>query len=176
MCHPVLFGFIFGVFLAKMLRRWAFYRNGGGGCCGGHWARRRAAWRYGGFGPFGGHGGHWARAGAGPAAATGRPLEELVRGLDLSTRQQQEATPILGLAREHLGGSGPRLEGALAAVAGERFDRARAEEALADSPPEVRRELLDGLEHLHNILIPEQREHLRAQLSGNTPPPAGTQV
>jgi hypothetical protein len=77
---------------------------------------------------------------------------------------------VLTLAQEWLGPAGPRIEAALLAVAGDRFEPVLIEGLLEGAPEPVRRELTEGLEHLHTILISEQREQLRNQLSrGKTP-------
>ncbi len=153
MCHPVLFGLLIGVLAAKLLRRFSSCRGG----CGSRWEFRH--------GPFGRdfRGSYSSFAGA---RSVTRSIDELLLGLDLNKRQQEEAQPILDRLVERTGKSGPRLTAALSAVAAERFDRAQAERIFTDAPPEAGRELVDGLEHFHNILIPEQREHLRARLDG----------
>lgn len=171
MCHSFLFSLLFGILLARVLFRWRYggcgaWRQGGGACGGagfgglrggrgfGRWARR-------GFpgGPFGG-------GGAFPEAFQGgaRPIETILQGLELNQRQQEEAAPVLNLLTEAVGRAGARVEFALAAVAAESFERGRLEGLLVDAPTELRRELIDGLEHVHNILIPEQRAHLLKQL------------
>ena len=163
MCHSLLFGLLLGAFVARLAFRRRFHHAWHGGAC--------AAWR----GPSGD--GRFGRFydGVQGFERAGRSfnLGELVRDLELNARQQEEAQPVLTQLREQLGGSQLRLRGALAAVAAEGFDRARAESVVTDVAPEVRLQLLEGLEHLHDILIPEQREVLRARLQGQgaTPNP-----
>jgi hypothetical protein len=175
MCHSILMGLILGFLASRVfigLRRLRAMRYGQDLGCGG-WHRH--AMRGGPFHRYWQHGRHGE---PGPGAAffsrfmapgLGKSIEELAGALDLNARQQQEAAPALTRLREYLGERGPHMEAALSAVAGERFDRQRLQDLLAHPslvvPPEVTRELLDGLEHLHNILIPEQREALRDQLS-----------
>lgn len=194
MCGAIIFGLIFGALTLRAMKRWAYYHHGcgggglGHGCggpgaghghCGGPRGRRFMYYRWGGAGggwgagPWGGHGqpdGSFAPdnpfgirgAAARPA---GKPIAEVLRSLELNERQQQEAAPVLALAHEWLGPSGPRIEAALLAVAAERFEPVLVEGLLADAPAPIQREILDGLEHLHTILISEQREQLRTQLS-----------
>jgi hypothetical protein len=167
-------------------RRVMYYRWGGagGGWGNGPWGGQPG---HGGHGSHGGHGGHGSYEaqdnpfGIRGAAArpAGKPIAEVLRSLELNERQQQEATPVLALAHEWLGPSGPRIEAALLAVASERFEPVLVEGLLTDAPEPVQREILEGLEHLHTILISEQREQLRTQLSRSnkaapsTPPPSG---
>ncbi len=172
MCHPVLFGLLLGVLAAKLLRRF----SGCGGCHGGRRGGRRFG---GGFGARWGGGDHSGldrdfrgapfSDGSGAARTPSRPIEELLLGLDLNQRQKEEAQPIFDRLAEFFGRSGPRLSAALSAIAAERFDRGQVEALFAGASPEVRRDLPDGMEHVHNILIPEQREHLRARLAGSAP-------
>jgi hypothetical protein len=87
-----------------------------------------------------------------------------VRGLELNDRQQAEANPVFALVRERLGGIGVRMEAALRVVADDRFEPEPLIALLGGWPQDRQRELLDAIEHLHTILIPEQREQLRKEL------------
>src|SRR5947209_2139055 len=127
MCHSFLLSLLLGVLLAKLawrIRHRGCSGYGGAGSCGGAgWRGGWHGWRghHGGPGPFGhffggrgqGFGGPpWAWAGRAPV----RPMEELLRGLDLNQRQQEEAGPVLQTLAEAVGPAGPRLEFALSAV------------------------------------------------------------
>lgn len=177
MCHSVLFGLLLSAFFVRVAMRWHRYQAlgpgacGGGGCGGGFGGRRFG-------GPFGWR--RWERFGHfadgfGGFERPGRAvhLGEIVRDLELNARQQEEAQPVLTQLREQLGHSPLRFRGALSAVAAESFDRARAERVVDGVAPDQRGKLLEGLEHLHNILIPEQREVLRARLQGQGAGAAG---
>jgi hypothetical protein len=189
MCCGTLLGFIVGVVVFKIFRRWAAWRFGSGGhsCghfasgCGGHY-RSYNRWRN--YGP--GHGG-WDRGGAAQgsdfgaasnsnagsnvgssaassAASTGRPIDDLVRVLELNQRQKDEAAPVLSLIKQRLGVLGPRVDLALVVIAGDRFEPEPLLAQLGDLPDFVQHELCEALEHLHTILISEQREALRKEL------------
>lgn len=101
-----------------------------------------------------------------PTPTTGKSAEELIKGMDLNQRQRAEAQPVLALLKAQLGPSGAALEAALATVAAEQFDPAKVRAALQldHAPPALAHDILDGLEHFHTILIPEQRESLRDAL------------
>lgn len=180
MCHSWFLGLLVGVLAFKVLRYCAWRHGFGGRHCGGfrahnggcHGGRR-------GFVYF--RAGSYGEADFGPSAgsAGARPINQVLKSLELNQRQQEEALPVLSLLQEVAGSSGPRVEAALLAVAAARFEPQLVEGVLADVPPGPRRELVDGLEHLHNILIPEQRETLREQLArkpkaGPTPPPSSS--
>lgn len=192
MCGALLVGLIFGALALKAMRRWAYFHHGHHGGCGpgaygfghgfgphgGHFGHRRRFlyYRWGGPGGFGegrwgGHGSDdnpfGVRSGARPQAA--KPIPEILRSLELNERQQQEATPVLALAQEWLGPAGPRIEAALLAIAAERFEPVLIEGLLVEAPENVQRELTEGFEHLHTILIAEQREQLRNHLSRRKP-------
>lgn len=182
MCHSWFFGLLLGIVAFKAVRFCAWRRwhaHNGGGCGGrfgggyghgpgfGDGAGCRGGRR--GFFYFraGGHGHGIDNSWAQPAQ---RPIGEVLRTLELNQRQQEEALPVITLLQEVAGSSGPRIEAALLAVAAAKFEPQIVEGVLADVPPGPRRELVDGLEHLHNILIAEQRETLREQLSRKTSP------
>ncbi len=186
MCGSIFLGIFFGALAVKAMRRWSRFHGGCGGGAGhgcGRGGRRFMYYRWNGGGHAGGgwHGrgggeghddGAWGiRGGARPAA---KPIAEVLRSLELNDRQRQEAAPVLALAQEWIGASGPRIEAALLAVASERFEPVLVEALLDGSPEQVRREIVDGLEHLHTILIAEQREQLRTQLSRGKPTAAPT--
>ena len=197
MCCTTVLGFIVGVVLFRVFRRYRAWRYGyGEGGCGGGFG-----------GPFGhrhsgcgghGHGFHRAnyagygwRAGsafdgasgrgfAGSASddgavnarsdgasnipPSGRALDDLVRSLELNQRQKTEAEPVFALIKQRLGVVGPKVDSALHVIAADRFDPAPLAAQLANLPEPLQRELLDGLEHLHTILISEQREQLKREL------------
>lgn len=159
MCHSVLMGFLAGAVAMKMLHRWRRCHNGGGNSCGGNSCGGRFGRRFGGSG--------WRRAGGGWF----RVIAAL-RGLDLNDRQRADAREVLGRIKESIADERARaFDDLIGAVGGETFDRARAESAIAAAPrvPEgARKEILDGLEHLHNILTPEQRAKLRDTLKGDS--------
>lgn len=167
-------------------RRFMYYRWGGagGGWGAGPWGGHPGHHDHPGHRGYAGHGGYDAQDNPfgirGAARPASKPIAEVLRSLELNERQQQEATPVLALAHEWLGPSGPRIEAALLAVAAERFEPVLVEGLLGDAPEPVQREIVEGLEHLHTILITEQREQLRTQLSRsskaapNPPPASGT--
>lgn len=178
MCHSWFLGLLVGVLAFKVLRYCAWrhgfggrhcgaFRHHDGPCRGGR--RGFVYFRAGGFGE--------GDFGVPPGSQSARPISQVLKSLELNQRQQEEALPVLTLLQEVAGSTGPRVEAALLAVAAARFEPQLVEGILADVPPGPRRELVDGLEHLHNILIPEQRETLREQLArkpktGPTPPPS----
>lgn len=193
MCGAMLVGLILGALTFKAMRRFAYFHHGHhGGCAaggcgagpgfgphGGHRGRRFLYYRWGGPAGFGGfgegrYGGYpddnpfGVRGGTGTRPAP-KPIPEILRTLELNERQQQEATPVLALAQEWLGPAGPRIEAALLLVAADQFEPVLAEGLLSGAPEGVQRELVEGLEHLHTILIAEQREQLRTQLSRKKP-------
>ncbi len=105
-------------------------------------------------------------------AATGEPVVEvdaprrlasLLAPLELNQRQAEETREAFADVAQALG-TGWRswggLDEALAAVADERFDRAGAAAALGAVDEQAAKSALDALEHVHNILTPEQREKL----------------
>jgi Spy/CpxP family protein refolding chaperone len=141
MCLSLLFGLLLGACAARLALRWRF---GGPGC--------HARFRH--FDDL-------------QRFSRGISLGEVVQSLELSQRQREEAQPVLAQLRELLGHSPLRLRSALAAVATEPFDRARAEAITAELTADARQRLVDGLEHLHTILIPEQRQVLRDLLRGD---------
>ena len=160
MCHSVLFGFLIGALVTRMFIRYRFFRHyyGRGGGCG-----------HGRCHQNGGDQRRW-RAGFQPAPTRTYPaIDEVVAGLELNQRQQDEARGVLSLIKEQLGDRSAQAHAVLAAVAAEPFDRLEAEAALSAVPPALRRELVDGLEHVHTILIPEQRAALRERLEAGAP-------
>lgn len=158
MCHPILIGALAGLVVAKLAFRWRARRwgyGGGGGCgggWGGGWGRRHG--RHGGFG-------------YGP-----RQAFHLMNELELNQRQREEVKEVFSKIKESFiasrGGRVANIEAILGSVAGENFDRAKAESAIAGEGEKLaalRKEIIDGFEHVHNILTPEQREKLRSVLS-----------
>jgi hypothetical protein len=148
MCHPILIGVVGGVIAAKLLYR---LRGGGGGCArrfhdgGDGYARR---WS------------RWGRHGAAPDVP-GVKLGDLAGKLELNARQKEEATEVFARLAGAFGDRvepGTRLNAVLEAISAEPFDAITAADALGTPD----KDLLDGIEHIHNILTPEQREKLRA--------------
>jgi len=193
MCCGTLLGFIVGVVVFKIFRRWAAWRFGYGGhsCghfgsgCGGHhrsynrwrnYGPGHGAWDRGGAAQgsdFGASTGAGSGAGSGSnssssagsgAASSGRPIDDLVRVLELNQRQKDEAAPVFSLIKQRLGVLGPRVDLALSVIAGDRFEPEPLLAQLGDLPDFVQHELCEALEHLHTILINEQREALRKEL------------
>ena len=91
-------------------------------------------------------------------------MDDLARALELHERQRTEAEPVLSLIKEWLGSRGARADAALATLVPERFDAGPLLRQIDDVPPGPRNALVEGLEHLHTILISEQRDALRAAL------------
>jgi hypothetical protein len=160
MVGTVTLGLVGGLIASKMLFR-ARYRRARCGA-GGH-ARR---WH--------GPGGRWRRGDAGsdggisvqapPAPVdSARLLDARLAPLELSQRQAEEAREAFADVAAALGATWRGWSGlpeALAAVGSEPFDRARAAAALGELDGETARHALDALEHVHNILTPEQRDQL----------------
>ena len=144
MCTSVLLGVVGGALVAKLLLRRRFYRGGG---CGGFA-------RHGGFGRFRG----WHDA---DVAESGIDLASLAGTLELNARQREDASEVLTKLAD-AGVRGDKLKAALALAGADTFEPILVEEALgfADLGPRGK-EVLDGLEHLHHILTPEQRQKLR---------------
>ena len=189
MCGSIFFGVLVGIMALKAARRWMYFRGGCGPAamrCG-----HRGACGHG-HGPGHGHGHNhdgrfmfyrWSNEhghGAGFASRTpaARSLQELVRGLELNQRQRDEAAPVLTLIEEWLGGNGPRVDATLLTIASERFEPVVLHGLLSELPEPIQRQLIEGLEHLHTILIPEQKEALRRELTQKkapaSTPPSGT--
>jgi hypothetical protein len=141
MCGTIALGLVGGLFASKLLfrRRWH-----------GRWHHARHAWR-------------GRPRGEAPPVDVERRVAGALAALELNERQADEARDVFAEIAEALGAGYRRwggIDDALAAVAAEPFDRARAEDAI-DLPDEPRRRAVDALEHLHNILTPEQRAKLR---------------
>ena len=172
MVHPILFGVLAGVFAAKFIARRRRHLSGGG--CGHFGARFDAErWEPGGRG-FGGHArrGFWGRrkeAGGGIArvVSTSERIASVRADLELNKRQNEEFGEVIERIREVLGAAFERwpADEALSVVGSDSFevDRARAVFA-AVADPALEKELVDGLEHLHTILTPEQRDRLASRL------------
>jgi hypothetical protein len=140
MFHPVILGVVGGALAARALIR---IRHGRGCAGGGRMAFGGRRWRRGG--------------GDGRARVAPIQLSAAIAALELNARQKEELDEVLQTLRQSLGveqlESWPGLSRALRAVGAETFDRAQFD-------GELRGEALDGLEHLHNILTPEQRTQL----------------
>ena len=108
------------------------------------------------------------RVDATPApAGTPERLHKLLPLLELNDRQKEEAREAFADVQQALGPvwqTWPGLEEALAAVAAEPFDAARAKVAVG--AVEQAKLATDALEHIHNILTPEQRDRLDEALLG----------
>ena len=154
MCTSVLLGIVGGALVAKLMLR----RRFGGGCGQGGGC---------GEGGFGRHGfgrgfRGWRRGGEGVELADSREgIARLLGTLELNARQREETDELL-TRLVGAGVRGDRLRAVLATAGAETFEPILAEEALgfADLGPRAK-DVLDGVEHLHNILTPEQREKLR---------------
>jgi hypothetical protein len=153
MAHPILLGVLGGLVAARLIMR-ARYRRayGGGGGCGGRFARGPmdlgAPERHRHSGRWGRRWGRWA--GANDEA---RAPIDVAGSLELNARQKELYDEVVGKAKSALGVES--LAEALAAVGREPFDRADVE-TIVQKP-----ELVDELEHLHHSLTPEQRAKLR---------------
>ena len=146
----ILIGAVLGIGTLRFARR---YRGGwrhGGDCHGRH---GRGGWG----GGFGGRGGF------GP-----RRLWHLVRHLDLSPSQRSAVEELFYELRDTMRdvrhGVRSEVEPLIEALGAESFDRSRVEEAAGRqtaSFERAKKQLVDAIERLHAILIPEQREQLR---------------
>jgi Spy/CpxP family protein refolding chaperone len=122
--------------------------------------------RHHGNGPFGGHRRRFDRnTPPPPPAAVSSPerLHQILPQLELNDRQKEEAREAFADVAMALGNAWQTWSGldeALAAVAAEPFDKARAQAVLTGVAAEPARLIVDALEHVHNILTPEQRERL----------------
>ena len=190
MCGIGLMLGMFGIFAASRLI-WRL-RRGGWGPGGGHH-------RFGHHGPFGGgwhRGGHAdhdgyddrgdERHGFGPRGGRGRgwsglSMRWLARELELNPRQREEVEGVLDEIRGAT--SAVRgLDGDLGALAhafgDDTLDKARIDEVAqkrAEAMTAASKVIVDGLDHLHAVLIPEQRRKLRdllARLSHTPQSPA----
>jgi hypothetical protein len=152
MCTGVLLGVLGGALIAKLaLRR----RFGHGGGCGGR-----------GFGRHAWHRGRNWRGGEGAYEPPSIDLAALAGGLDLSSRQREDAGDVLARLDE-AGVRGEQLRAVLAHAGADTFEPILVEEALGWRDLGAReKEILDGVEHLHHILTPEQRDKLRRITTG----------
>ena len=157
MVGTVTLGLVGGLIASKMLFR-ARHRHArcGGGGHARRWHGPGARWRR---GDAGGDGGISVQAPPAPVDSA-RLLVARLAPLELSQRQAEEAreafadvASALGVAWRGWSGVGE----ALSAIGAEPFDRARAAAALGELDGETARHALDALEHVHNILTPEQR-------------------
>jgi hypothetical protein len=103
-----------------------------------------------------------------PAAVDApRRVAEVLGKLELSQRQSEEAEEVFAAIGQALGDQYKRwaeVDMALGSAGGVEFDRQSADASLP-LPAAQRRELVDGLEHLHTILTGEQRERLRQEVA-----------
>jgi hypothetical protein len=172
--HHLFFSVIVGFLLGRMLFRMLRWRRGftlAGGHCG-HGFRRQFIDDRGGGLPFSRlRRRRWGDAGApAPVALTAsQRVADLLGKLELNARQKADADEAWAAVRDSLGArfdAWQHVDAIFAAVVAPAFDRARVEAALDHVPePERRKELVDGLEHLHNILTAEQRSKLRPGMS-----------
>jgi Spy/CpxP family protein refolding chaperone len=189
----VLLGVLAGVAVGKLVlhrrRRWMTRHGGGGGCGGGHGRFRRGggegdAHAVGGEGAAPDEGGRgfafrWfqrrARGAWGQAPeARSINLGEVLGELELNGRQKDEAEEVFDTIRGALGGRRftrwDALGAVLGAVGSEPFDRAAVElavDAEGQALAGLKKEVVDGVEHLHDILTAEQRAKLRTTLAGD---------
>jgi Spy/CpxP family protein refolding chaperone len=140
-CHPVLMGAVGGFLAVKLIHRLRHHHH---------------------------HHGHFRHFRGGPAR-----LFWIARELELDRRQKQEIWAVMREVRRSVGELRfGRIEGmdAIAdALSSETFDKAAVEAAAAkqgEAFAEVRAKVVAGLERVHAILRPEQRERLREILSG----------
>ena len=151
MCGTVAIGLLGGLVASKLLFRARFRRH--------HHHPHHGGW------------GRWRRArfDAPPPPVveldTQKALDKLLGPLELSQRQAEEAREAFADVAQALGtrwSNWSGLEEALNAVAAEPFDQARAQAAIGAS--EQAKLAVDALEHVHNILTPEQRDRLEQAL------------
>ncbi len=142
---PVLIGAVGGFVAARMIMRMR------GRCGGGGWHRR------GGFGFRGGP----------------RRLFWMMRGLGLDRAQRDQVWQVAQKVRQAAGnlrfGRARGMDVLFDALTSEEFDRARVEAAAneqADAVAALRREIVEGVEKLHNVLTTEQRARLREFFGG----------
>jgi Spy/CpxP family protein refolding chaperone len=160
MCGTVALGLLGGLLASKLLFRRRFRHHhfdggGGGGRHFGRWGRRR-----------------WQQQEPVPPpavtpAGTPERLHKLLPILELNERQKEEAREAFGDVQQALGPGWQNWSGldeALAAVAAEPFDAARAKAAVGGVGQA--KVAVDALEHIHNILTPEQRDKLDEALLG----------
>ena len=164
----VVLGVLAGVAVGKLIqrgrRRW-MWRRGQGAGAGGH--AGYPSWR--GF-----RHGEWGRApGREPVK-----LGEVLAALELNQRQKEESDEVFATIRDALGGRRftrwESLGEVLEAIGSEPFDRAQVElavDAEGKALAGLKKEIVDGVEHLHDILTPEQRATLRGKLAGAPPEP-----
>ncbi len=164
-----------GLLLTKMLVRAFIWRRrmafGGGhghfrGGCGGGGGHGWRAWRrHGqqlGADITGAGGGQVFVRNEAPIVDVRSELSALFGSLELAEAQRDEVDDVMAIARRSVGDERfarwTGLVAALGVVAEDTFDPIRVAGALG---PNANKQLVDGLEHLHNILLPEQAEQLR---------------
>jgi hypothetical protein len=162
MCHvgfliPLVLGLIALRVVMRVLwwRRARGYYGGGGGGCGrmGWHARWRHGW----------HGGPSREEGQVfvDRGRDSRDVEAAFASLDLSSGQRDQVAEVFEAFRDAGYNNWNGLIGALVLVTEDRFDAIRVAGQLG---PMATREMVDALEHVHNILLDEQRAALAAVL------------
>jgi Spy/CpxP family protein refolding chaperone len=165
MLSGIIAGAVGALVVSKVMWRVRRGRCGGGGCGGGGYGFRRGGW--GRHARFGHHGG-FMRGGGGR-----RRLEWLLRDLELNPRQREEVEAVIHEVRDKLGGLElgnirGNLGSVVEAFGDESFDRGKLDAVAAqkgEAFQQAKKAVLDGLERVHDILIPEQRARLRQLLS-----------
>lgn len=144
MISPIVVGLLGGVVVARLAMRRRMRWAGG---CGGYarrWEGRRGFSR-------------WAPPDADGVKLAADKLTAQVAALELNARQKEELEDVFATIREQAGvgsvSQWPALDRAFAAIRGDEFEP----DLVKDQPEKI----LDALEHLHNILTPEQRASLR---------------
>jgi hypothetical protein len=148
MIAPIVVGLVGGAFAARMMMRRRMRM--GGGCRGARSARWQR-WREGrGFG-------RWAAPDVDSAKLAAERLAAQVIALELNARQKEELEEVFATIRDQAGvksvADWPAIGRAFSSISGDEFDP----DQVQDQPEKI----LDALEHLHNILTPEQRASLR---------------
>jgi hypothetical protein len=164
----VVLGVLAGVAVGKLIqrgrRRWMWARRHGvghGGAGGGE--ERWGGWR------------GWRNrrnfGGGEQAPAPTVKLSEVLGALELNQRQKEEADGVFDTIRTALGGRRftrwESLGEVLGAIGSEPFDRAAVElavDAEGRALAGLKKEIVDGVEHLHDILTVEQRGTLREKM------------
>lgn len=188
----VILGVLAGVAVGKLVmrrrRHWMMRRGGGPGGWGGFggWRGHHGEGREGGeAAAVGGEGAapdegrgfrfRWfqrrARAWGGGESPPRVDLAGVLKGLELNERQRDEAEEVFDTIRGALGGRRftrwDALSTVLAAIGSEPFDRSVVElavDAEGRALEGLKKEIVDGVEHLHDILTAEQRAKLRGTI------------
>ncbi|HZS41489.1 MAG TPA: periplasmic heavy metal sensor [Polyangia bacterium] len=143
---PMILGAIGGFAAVRMIRRIRHARGG--------WGRH-------------GHGGF------GRGRFGGRGMFFALRRLGLDRGQREQVWSVVHDVKQSFGelraGKLRGLDAAVDAVSGPTFDRTRVEAEAAkqgEAFGRARQAIVDGLERIHAILTPEQRERLRSMMGG----------